>query len=176
MDTKLEIASRDPDIWYFMYRYDPKFSQLAQTCYGIRKYIELFTEVEIVPHLTIYRLFGKVNRADDLPTVVTDEGSTYWHRDGYLHRDNDKPAVIARPSAKRWDLLYVRETRNITYVVCNSLGKRMWYCNGFVHRSNNPALIYENNNAVWYWWGTICAVRGGNDIIKLGLHYDEHFT
>lgn len=185
IEVKLEIASKDPDVWYIMYRYDPEFARLAQSKYGISRYIEIFTTVEITPHMSIYRLFGKVNRAGDLPSIVTDEGSTYWHRDGYLHRspygdvpkgrDNDQPAVIQLPSTKSWDLAHVKNTQNIVYGVEKGAGRKAWFCNGVMHRSVGPALIYDDGTCAWYWWGTLCAAKDGDTMKKCGLLYDEQF-
>lgn len=149
VDIKLEIASKGPEIWYVMYRCDPEFCIFARSIHGISKYAELFTEVESVPSLnvTIYRLFGNINRACGLPAVVYGgqrevswyptllegpyevdpdlKGVSAWYHDGKLHRDNDLPAVVS------------------------TNGMKEWYQHGKVHRHRGPAVLFPDGSGQW---------------------------
>ena len=65
---------------------------------------------------------GEVNYKDGRP-----EKSTYWYKNGKIHRDNDKPAVEWRDFDK------------------------FWYKNGKLHRDNElPAIIYVDGNMEWW--------------------------
>ncbi len=71
---------------------------------------------------------NKVWQALSEPAPRIDEfGTKYWYKNGELHRDNDKPAVI-------W-----------------ADGSLTWYKNGKLHRDNDkPAIIYANGSEYWY--------------------------
>jgi alpha-N-acetylglucosamine transferase len=58
---------------------------------------------------------------------IDEYGNLLWYKDGLLHRDNDKLAVI-----------YIS-------------GTQIWYRNGKTHRDNDlPAVIYINGDKHWY--------------------------
>ena len=60
--------------------------------------------------------------------VYVDEyGDMYWYKDGYLQRDNDKPAIV------------------------RSDGTKAWFRNNVLHRDNNqPAVIRPNGKKEWW--------------------------
>jgi hypothetical protein len=54
-------------------------------------------------------------------------GTERWHnKDGALHREDDKPAVIYTD------------------------GTQYWYKNGHPHRENGPAIMCANGDQYWY--------------------------
>ena len=56
---------------------------------------------------------------------VNNDGDTYWHLNGKLHRE-DGPAVE------------------------HSDGSKEWYLNGELHREDGPALERSNGDKSWY--------------------------
>lgn len=61
--------------------------------------------------------------------VVDKSGNQYWFKNGKLHRDGDKPAVI------------------------NIKGYRDWYQNGKLHRLDGPAMESPNGEGWWFYLG-----------------------
>ena len=45
---------------------------------------------------------GKLHRDEDKPAVVWADGSKVWYREGNLHRDGDEPAIVWANGAKEW--------------------------------------------------------------------------
>ena len=41
-----------------------------------------------------YNSAGEVHRDGDLPAVIWEDGTRFWHRDGEEHRDGGRPAVV----------------------------------------------------------------------------------
>jgi hypothetical protein len=79
LDIKTVIASCDPEVWYILTRYDSAFHEYAITPYAIARFIELFTVKTIFADYTEHRLFGRLNRGNDLPALIYDSGSQYWY-------------------------------------------------------------------------------------------------
>ena len=70
---------------------------------------------------------GRIHRDGDKPAIVgSDGGYKAWYKNGLLHRDNDKPAI---------------EYAN---------GDRLWYQNGNVHRDGDQPAIICNGDKFWY--------------------------
>jgi len=71
---------------------------------------------------------GQLHRDNDKPAVISDNGTQYWYKEGQLHRDHDKPAVI-----------YANGTQE-------------WYKEGKCHRENDlPSVIYLDGKREEYW-------------------------
>jgi hypothetical protein len=92
-----------------------------------------------------------LHRANDLPAIVSRDGTLIWARYDYFHRMNDKPAFIGGDGAYEWLIDgALHRSYDLPAVILND-GTRMWYCNGDLHRRNNkPAIIYANGE-VEYW-------------------------
>lgn len=73
----------------------------------------------------IWKKNGKLHRDGDKPAVISANGSLAWYQNNQLHRDNDKPAYIGR---------------------YGSLG---WYQNDQMHRLCGPARIYPRGTLEW---------------------------
>ena len=82
-----------------------------------------------------------------------------WYKDGLLHRDNDKPAVINNKCGlSRWykDGLLHREGDNPAEIICS---KYSWYKDGLLHRDNDKPAIINTEFGVytekWYIKGQL---------------------
>jgi hypothetical protein len=60
-----------------------------------------------------------------MPTCFTEDGVSYWHKNGKLHR-TDGPAIE------------------------HASGNKYWYKNGSFHRKDGPAIEYKNGSKYWY--------------------------
>jgi hypothetical protein len=45
---------------------------------------------------------GKLHRDGDKPAIIWADGSKCWYKDGLQHRDNDLPAVIWADGTQEW--------------------------------------------------------------------------
>ncbi len=45
---------------------------------------------------------GVLHSEDDKPAVIYQDGDLRWFKDGYLHREDDKPAVVNQDGYLRW--------------------------------------------------------------------------
>lgn len=65
------------------------------------------------------------------PSFIMADGSQRWMRNGVLHRNGDKPAVINAAT-----------------------GLRMWFVNGYFNRDGDkPAIIAGDGSLAWYKHG-----------------------
>lgn len=75
---------------------------------------------------------GRHHSFNDKPSIISKNGSKWWHQHGELHRDNDEPAQITKKS-------------------------KTWFKWGQMHRVGKPAYIeYEKDKKTiktcnWYW-------------------------
>jgi antitoxin component YwqK of YwqJK toxin-antitoxin module len=71
---------------------------------------------------------GLLHRDDDKPAIIYVGGDKLWFQNGKLHRDGDKPAGIHEDST-------IKE----------------WYQNGECHRDGDkPAVIHSDGYKEWY--------------------------
>lgn len=73
--------------------------------------------------ITIVREISRVEFCDMCNGKTNSYGTTYWYKNGKLHRDNDQPAVI-----------YAN-------------GSRRWYVNGNLHRNNDKPVVFLANDS-----------------------------
>ena len=79
---------------------------------------------------------GKLHGDGDKPAIIFPDGGKKWYKNGVLHRDGDKPAVI------------------------NINGTKVWWKNGKIHRDGGkPAATNSDGRKEWwendthrYWW------------------------
>lgn len=180
LDIKLEIATKDPEVWYLIYCNDPEFAQLAQGDYYISRYIDLFTKVEKghddEGSYTLTLLFGLGNSIRGLPARVYDAGEQYWMLNGLIHRGNDLPALLYKNGDKVWcwhgkihrdgDKPAFKRTfakawfqhgkchrDNDLYAIARSDGKKEWFQHGLRHREGDkPAVIHNRPAFVNEYW------------------------
>jgi hypothetical protein len=63
---------------------------------------------------------------NDEPSVIYQEGTNIWHKDGQLHRDNDEPAIVYAD------------------------GTKYWYKDGKLHRDNNEPAVIDIGIEQWF--------------------------
>jgi hypothetical protein len=139
-DIKLYIASFDTEAWYKLYRIDDEFKKYACSTVGINRYINLFTEIIYKNNAYNYYIFCKLQRPDDLPAIIRDDGAMMWYKNNKLHRINN-PAVIYESGRQEWyyDGVLHREGDYPAIIVPNDI--MMYYKYGVIHRDENPAVI-----------------------------------
>jgi len=54
------------------------------------------------PSLKVWYKNGKLHRDGDKPAVVYAHGDQCWYKNGELHRDGDKPAIVYVNGFKAW--------------------------------------------------------------------------
>lgn len=90
--------------------------------------ITFTTKIDEVGTVYTYNASGQLHSFDDRPAIVYESsGAQYWYKNGKLHRDRDKPAVIDRE------------------------GAQYWYKNGKFHREGDkPAIVYSDGKQLWF--------------------------
>jgi hypothetical protein len=71
-------------------------------------------------------LNGFIHRDDDLPAVEWEDGAKAWYQHGAYHRDNDLPSYIG------------------------GIGYKVWHQHGERHRTTGPAVITSVGEQHWY--------------------------
>ena len=74
--------------------------------------------------------------------------------DGKFHSENDEPAIVINSHE---DVIMNGDIEDIEMVE----GYKAWYSHGFLHRENNPAIIRENGEELYYLNGEF--QNGGNN-------------
>jgi antitoxin component YwqK of YwqJK toxin-antitoxin module len=109
--------------------------------------------------------FGLLHSIDDQPSLIDDEGNTFWHKDGRFHRDNDLPAIIMNNGDQYWHINGVPSRLDISFpyiemyngekhYILENGGERIiskieeeWLDkDGEFHREDGPAYIRYNEN------------------------------
>jgi predicted lipoprotein with Yx(FWY)xxD motif len=76
---------------------------------------------------TVFYKNGRLHRDGDKPAIIRADGTQFWYKDDQIHRDGDKPAII------RTD------------------GTQFWYKNDKKHRDGDkPAVIHADGTQEWY--------------------------
>lgn len=85
---------------------------------------------------------GKLHSIGDCPSIIKISGRMMWHKQGLLHRDEDKPAVI---SYKRME----------------------WFQDGKRHRGNDLPAIIANDGSAQFWENGVQVINNvsGEDTI-----------
>jgi len=122
------IASFNPETWFRMMRINDAFALYARTDAGKREYIRLFTCRERVNITIQTTLFGRLHSIYDEPSIVYDNETRLWHKNGDLHRDGDLPAVV-------------NESEDYYYE---------WFQNGLLHRDGDKPAIVDECLKEWY--------------------------
>ena len=79
---------------------------------------------------------------------VYEDGSTFWHLNGKLHRE-DGPAVEYSNGSKFWWLNGQRHREDGPAGEYADGGK-FWWLNGQRHREDGPAVEYSNGSKEWW--------------------------
>lgn len=105
---------------------------------------------------TRYSLDGYLHRENDLPAIEYDNGHKEWIRHGLLHRDDDKPAVIQSCGTNAWyqnGKLHREDDKPAIEFIS---GSKHYYRNGFRHRvAGKPAIVAHDGTKKWYFNGVL---------------------
>lgn len=98
--------------------------------------------------------FLKLKAIDTIPAWFTgkiewENGDTHWSLNGYLHRENDLPAVIHANGTKEWWFHGKRHRGNHFPAIEYSNGTKEWYENGKRHRLDGPA--FKKGSQAYYY-------------------------
>ena len=72
-------------------------------------------------------------------TIKNDKEVTWYFRDGRIHRDNDKPAIIWKNGSISYFNMGKRHRTNGPARI-GHCGEKEWYFNGRRHRADGPAV------------------------------------
>ena len=93
---------------------------------------------------------GKLHREGDRPAVICLDGSRYWFINGKLHRDGDLPAIEFVHLYKQW-YKNGKLHRELGPAVEWSKGEKHWYVNGKLHRKLGLPAV-ERTTGEKEWW------------------------
>ena len=103
---------------------------------------------------TIDKETGEVN-----PAVIASYGTKSWYKNGNLHRDDDKPALmtsIMNAWYREGKLHRIGKPAQInTYT-----GEERYYQDGLLHNESGPAIIMGNGDRHWYCKGKLHSYYG----------------
>ncbi len=146
LDVKINIASKDKDVWWLFYLYFDDFKNytrqyplhycqlfITRTKVGFGKIKYYYLDAVYIRYDNGAQSWyqNKSLHRDGAPALIYANGSEYWYQHGQLHRDGDQPAII------------------------DTHGKKEWYQHGKLHRDGGPAFI-NSGNQYWYQHGKLC--------------------
>lgn len=106
--------------------------------------------------------FQQLHREDDLPAMITADGTQHWFQNGKRYRVNNLPTSECPDGTKIWhdaDGEIHRSDDNPAIIRGN--GTLEWYLHGTRHRDNDlPAIITDDGDM--YWWKTGKPHRDGD--------------
>lgn len=76
-------------------------------------------------------------------------GVVRWYKDGFLHQDNDLPAVESK-TVKKWYQYGQLHRNNDLPAVEFRTGSKSWWFDNKLHRENGPAIEEANGHKKWY--------------------------
>jgi hypothetical protein len=95
---------------------------------------------------------------------LSDKSGSYWFQDGKLHGEHG-PAVIDANKSMWYRFGFVHRNNDLPAVVYSN-GTKKWYNYGKLHRANGPAIKRPNGDNEWYehgklikcssYWRTFC--------------------
>jgi hypothetical protein len=91
-----------------------------------------------------------LHRENDLPAIITPNGTKFWYINGKRHRDNDLPAIIHSDGYQAWFINGERHRDNDLPAIIHLSGSKYWYINDQLHRLCAPAIINYNKDEYWY--------------------------
>ena len=109
----------------------------------------------------VYNDEGVLHSYDDEPAVIY-WNTKSWYKNGFRHRDDDKPAVINSDGSKAWWVNGERHRDNDKPAIIYFDGTKEWWVNGHRHRDDDkPAIIgakkiYPGGTKKWFHRGKEC--------------------
>lgn len=82
---------------------------------------------------------GFLHSEDDKPAVEAKNGEKEWRQEGLLHRDNDKPARTSADGGQEWFQKGLRHRVGDAAII-TSEGDETWFKDDLVHRTDGPAM------------------------------------
>ena len=115
----------------------------------------------------------KVDKGEDLPAVIFDDGTKQYYIEGELHRGNDLPAVEWSNGNKEWFNNGKRHRKDDLPAVVYANGSKGWFKNGKKHRDNyEPAIMHADGRCEWWIKGR----RAKGKVLSIIKNkYPEHF-
>lgn len=96
---------------------------------------------------------GQIHR-ENQPAVIFYNNSQHWYRNGKLHREDDKPAIVDKGTGcLSWFIN--GKLHRINKPARVLLNGYEWYNNGVLHRTDGPAIVdYGVPKEEWRLYGT----------------------
>ena len=90
---------------------------------------------------------GVLHRNGDRPALIRPDGTLIWYQKGMIHRDGGLPAIVEPDGGRKW-LVNDRFHRDgdLPAIDCAN-GCRSWYKNGEKHRDeiyHSPTIFYHH--------------------------------
>lgn len=99
----------------------------------------------------VYKKNGFLHRDNDLPAVIYVDGSKFWFRDGVDYREDDKPASEFASGTLVWYLDGMVGRADDKPAIVWADGSASWYINGKRGRtSGKPGSVYADGLKIWY--------------------------
>ncbi len=117
------------------------------------KYFDfLYRKISNNGHFVSYDEYGRLHSFNDKPAKVLASGETHWYKDGKLHRDGDKPAVVeADKGIFRWYKDNKLHRGGDKPAIINKKLGLFWYKDGECHRGGDkPAIILLTGKIRYY--------------------------
>lgn len=135
-------------------------------------------ETDVDGNLNMYNLFNELHSFGDLPAVVYNDGSKEWYKNGILHRDGDKPAVISNGMKVWYKNGQIHRDGDKPAVIRNDGVKQVliYYKNGQIHRDNfKPAIVDFNDKTIEFVVnGKYHNLRGPAIVDTTQADYDDY--
>ncbi len=103
---------------------------------------------------------------EESPTIIRND--SYWYKNGILHSENDKPAVVGQNGNQYWFRDGKSHRGGDKPAVMYQNGDQYWFKDGYLHREDGkPAIVCQNGDLRWYKDGYPCR-ENGKPIISIG--------
>ncbi|MEI8270354.1 MAG: hypothetical protein WCG45_03210 [bacterium] len=115
---------------------------------------------------------GNVLHRKKAPAVSHSDGEKQWCYNGQWHRDNDLPAVIMPYG----DVYFYKHGFRYNFVEYENGTKEYYNFRNFLHRENEPAVVYSNGDEEWWFMGERHRINGPAVVIgnkRYWFHYGE---
>ena len=93
---------------------------------------------------------GYLHRDNDQPAVIYGNGTKEWFQYGKRHRDNDLPAIIYGSGTQEWFRNGKRHRDGDLPACTNVIGYRLWYKNNKLHRDGDQPAYIDGYSQEWY--------------------------
>ena len=95
-------------------------------------------EIRLGKKCIVYVKDGVIHRDNDLPAIITYDGSQFWCQNGMIHRDNDLPAIIFADGIKVWMQNGEITQKTVRPSVMYPDGYEEYHISGFKYHHSRP--------------------------------------